>query len=84
MMFSRFRGHVADETSQAINKLPPRVEIDETVPIGKFAVAFSLVDERLVCNKGSHNSTAVISIIRLFAPPCYEFELHLCPAPDAL
>jgi hypothetical protein len=29
--------------------MPTGVEIDETVAVGKFAVAFSLVDEWLFC-----------------------------------
>eukprot|EP00435_Cladocopium_sp_Y103_P032172 s340_g8.t1 len=33
---------------QAINKMPTGVEIDDTVPVGKFAVAFSLVDEKML------------------------------------
>lgn len=36
---------------QAINKIPSGVEIDDTVHIGKSAVAFSLTDERLSSKK---------------------------------
>ena len=38
-----------DAVWQAINKMPTGVEIDETMPVGKSAVSFSLVDEWLVC-----------------------------------
>ena len=36
---------------QAINKIPSGVEIDDTIHIGKSAVAFSLTDERLSSKK---------------------------------
>ena len=39
----------SETDGQAINKMPTGVEIDETVPVGKFAVAFTLVDEWLFC-----------------------------------
>lgn len=46
---SASHSHETDGIWQAINKMPTGVEIDETVAVGKFAVAFSLVDEWLFC-----------------------------------
>ena len=40
---------------EAINKMPKNAKFEEGVPIGKYAVAFSMVDQSLSCKMSFSN-----------------------------